>query len=235
MRIINSVLVLILIFLNYGCEKNLTSKGVSSITNYVTFDLTGGSTVLLPKGGTYSDPGYKAMEGETDVTNVVTVESTVNGNQVGMYTVTYSALNKEGYASSIERTVIIYDAAAPNVDLAGNYLSTVSRAAPYSKGPYFDLTVSITKIAPGFFYISDFLGGFYDQGSAYKYGPTYAMTGYFSLNPDYTITLISSHVAAWGDSLRKLTLGVYNPTTGSLSWHAFYTANYDFTVTMDKQ
>jgi hypothetical protein len=233
MKIFNIILVATLILLNYGCKKD--TEGVSKITNLVSFELTGGPRVLVAKGGSYTDPGYKAMEGTKDVTNTVVVNSTVNGNKVGMYDVTYSAVNSDGFPTSISRTIIIYDPAAPDVNLAGDYLSTVSRVSP-ARGPYLDLNVNITKIAPGFFYISDFLGGFYDQGAAYKYGPDYAMTGYFQLNADNTISLVSSHIAGWGDSLSKLTNGKYDPATSTLSWDAFYSSsNYDFKVSMVKK
>lgn len=234
MKIFYSILVATLIFLNYGCTKD--TGGLSKVTTLVAFDLSGGSRVLIPKGNSYVDPGYKATEGSTDVTGKVTVESNVNGSKVGMYDVTYSAVNKDGFPSSISRVVIIYDPAAPATDLEGKYLSTVSRAAPYAKGPFTDLIVNVTKIAPGFFYISDFLGGFYDQSSAYAYGPDYAMTGYFQLNPDNSITLVNSHVTAWGDSLNKITNGKYDPTSNTLSWDAFYTGNnYDFKVSLVKK
>lgn len=233
MKIFNSILIATLILLNYSCKKD--SEGVSKLTNLVSYELTGGSRVLVAKGGAYADPGYKAMENGVDVTNKVVVNSTVNGNKVGMYNVTYSAVNNDGFPTSVSRTIIIYDPTAPNVDLAGDYLSTVSRVSP-ARGPYFDLNVNITKIAPGFFYISDFLGGFYDQGAAYKYGSDYAMTGYFALNADNSVSLVSSHVPAWGDSLNKLTNGKYDPATKTLSWDAFYTSsNYDFKVSMVKK
>ena len=234
MKKLYGFLAVLMIFLNYGCERDLSSEGVSKTTNHVVFDLTGGERVTIPKGNSYADPGYKATEGESDVTSTVVIESNVNGTKVGLYKVKYSAVNSDGFPSSVERTVIIYDPAAPNVDLAGSYKSAVARAAPYTRS-FTDLNVSITKIAPGFFYVSDFLGGFYDQGSNYKYGPDYAMTGYFQLNADNSISLVSSRVAAWGDSLNKLTNGKYDPVTKSITWNVDYTStHYDFKVILDK-
>ncbi len=234
MKIFNSILIATLILLNYGCKKD--TEGLSKVTDLVSYELTGGTRVLIPKGGTYVDPGYKAMEKGVDVTNKVVVSSNVNGSKVGLYEVTYSAVNVDGFPTSISRTVIIFDPTAPDIDLAGNYLSTVSRAAPYSRGPYTDLLVSVTKIAPGFFSVSDFLGGFYDQGADYLYGPDYAMTGFFQLNADNSITLVNSHNAGFGDSLSGLTNGKYDPAANTLSWHVFYTGNnYDFTVSLVKK
>ncbi len=213
---------------------NSNQVGISKITHYVTFTLKGGSTVAIAKGGSYVDPGYVALEGTKDVTTTVKTQGTVDGTKVGLYNLTYVAVNSDGYSSSIGRTIIIYDPAAPSTDLGGNYLSNVKRVSPSRS--FTGLNVTIVKMAPGFFYVSDFLGGFYDQGSNYNYGPGYAMTGYMQLNADNTLTLVSSHVTGWGDSLNKLTNGVYDPATKGLSWDAFYSAsNYDFKITLVKQ
>lgn len=213
---------------------NATTVGISKITHYVTFDLTGGPTVAIAKGGAYVDPGYVALEGTKDVTTTVKVIGTVDGTSVGLYHLTYEATNSDGYKSSTARTVIIYDPAAPDIDITGKYTSAVRRVSPARS--FTGLKVSIQKMAPGFFYVSDFLGGFYDQGSNYQYGPGYAMTGYMQVNADNTLTLVSSYVTAWGDSLNKFSNGLYDPVTKGLTWDAFYTAsNYNFKVTLVKQ
>ena len=213
---------------------NATNVGISKITHYVTYKLTGGPTVAIPKGGAYVDPGYVAMEGTKDVTSTVKVVGTVDGTKVGLYNLTYKATNSDGYSSSTGRTIIIYDPAAPNTDLTGTYTSAVRRVSPARS--FTGLKVTIQKMAPGFFYVSDFLGGFYDQGSNYLYGPGYAMTGYMQINADNTLTLVTSHVTSWGDSLNSFTNGLYDPATKGLSWDAFYSAsNYDFKVTLVKQ
>ena len=237
MKRIHYIFIAALLFITYSCEKDLTSEGVSKVTTYVTYDLTGGATLSIAKGNAFVDPGYKGAEGSKDVTSTVKVNGTVNGMKVGMYKLVYSAVNSDGFISSTERTVFIYDPTAPATDLTGDYSSGVRRVSPAKS--FSGFTVSIKKLAPGFFYVSDFLGGFYDQG--YKdangnlYGPAYAMTGYMQLNSDYTLTLVSSHVSGWGDSLNKLTNGKYDPATTGLSWDAFYSASdYDFKVTLEK-
>jgi len=235
MKKIYNILILILFaaFIS-SCQKELTSKGVSRLTEYVAFDLTKGALVLHPKGTAFVDPGYKAMEGTTDVTTKVTVDGSVDVNKVGLYKITYSATNLDGYEASASRTVIVYDPAAPATDITGSYLSNVARQAPYARS-FTGLSVTITKIAPGIFYVSDFLGGFYDQGSNYKYGPSYAMTGYLQLMVDNSVTLISSHIIGWGDALNSLTNGVYDPVTKGLGWRASYTStNYIFLVTLTR-
>jgi hypothetical protein len=230
-----------------GCNEkdiidNATQVGVSKITHYITYTLTGGSTVVFPKGSGYVDPGYVALEGTVDVTTKVTVSGDVNGNKVGLYTLTYTAVNADGFSSSTQRTVIIYDPAAPSTDISGNYLSHVARISPGRT--FTGLKVTIEKLAPGFFHVSDFIGGFYDQGANYKYGPAYAFSGYMQVNADNTLTLVSSFSSAWagqGDngSLADFQNAIYNPGTNNLSWDAIWDTGtgsvYDFQVTLVKQ
>jgi hypothetical protein len=230
-RIYHIIALMLVAFAISGCEKELTSEGVSKLTYYVTFELTGGTSYLSPLGTPFVDPGYKAMEGSTDVTDKVTVEGTVDANTVGLYDLTYSATNVDGFPASETRTVIVYDPAAPATDLSGNYLSDVSRPSPPRS--FTGLSVTISKVAPGVFYVSDLLGGFYDQGANYMYGPLYALTGYIQLNTDNTLSYISSYNAAWGDSANSFTNGVFNPATKGLSWKVNYTSsNYNYNVTL---
>ena len=234
MKKLQYIIYIALLIVGYSCERDLESEGVSRTTSYLSFELTNGPVVTIPLGTAYTEPGFVAKEGDKDVTASVKVEGTVDATELGVYTITYSGKNSDGFESSEERTVIVYDPAAPATDLTGNYISSVSRVAPARA--YTELNVSIQKMAPGFFYVSDFLGGFYDQGSNYQYGPTYAMTGYFILNADNTITHISSLAPAWGDSLNELVGGKYDPATGTITWDAFYTSsNYDFKVTLVKE
>lgn len=219
-----------LLVLGSGCQKELTSEGVSKTTYYVTFDLTGGSLVTTPKGTPFTDPGFKATEGTTDVSGKTAVTGSVDPNTIGIYELTYSAVNSDGFSASSVRTVIVYDPTAPETNLKGDYLANVARQAPYTRS-FKDLNVKIEKKAPGIFYVSDLLGGFYDQGSNYGYGPNYAMNGFVQLHADNTITLISSHVPGFGDSANSLTAGTYNPVTKEISWIIDYTpTHYKFVV-----
>jgi len=230
-KIFNILMMTLLAAFISGCKKELTSEGVSRLTEYVTFKLTNGTTVISPKGTAFVDPGFKAMEGTTDVTTKVTLSGSVNSNTTGLYVLTYTAKNSDGYSSSISRTVIVYDPAAPATNIAGSYLSNTARVAPARS--FTGLSVTITKLAPGFFYVSDLLGGFYDQGSNYRYGPAYALTAYLQLNADNTLTYVSSRNAAWGDSANSFTNGVYNPVTHVITWSVNYTpSNYNWNVTL---
>lgn len=230
-KVLYTLILIFAVIFNYGCKKDLTSEGVSRLTYYVAYDLKGGTMLKIPVGQTFVDPGFTAKENTTDVTSTVKVTGSVDGKKAGYYELKYSAVNSDGLSSSITRTVIIYDPAAPATDFSGDYLANVSRLDPYARA-FTNLKVNIKKLAPGFFYVSDFLGGFYDQGSNYKYGPDYAMSGYFQLNPDNTITLLSSYDNGFGDSLDGLVNGLYNPSTLGISWTAKYASKYNFVVNL---
>ncbi len=214
-----------------SCEEE--SAGLSTITYYVEIDLDGGSTVAIPIGSTYQEPGYTAMEGETDVTDQVLISSNVNASEIGVYRVNYEAINADGYSSSTSRTVVVYDPTAPDDDLSGTYTTTIVRTESDGTLPRtYNARMTVTKQGTGVFYVSCLLGGTYAIG--FGYGPAYAMTGYINLNSDYSISLITSFVQGWGDSLENFKNASYNPETGNLTWIGVYAGADDFKVTGTK-
>lgn len=114
--------------------------GISKITNYPTFTMTGNSYISLVAGSTYNEPGVKATEGGAPLT--VTTTSSLNTNTPGIYVITYSAVNKDGFAGSVSRTVVVLPSAEiPGSDLSGKY--------DYVAG---GTTSTITKVAPGVYF-----------------------------------------------------------------------------------
>lgn len=219
-----------LLFLFTSCEK--TTEDTSKITYYVTYEMSGDQTMLVPVGTQFKDPGVVAKEGENDVTSKMTTAGTVNANKIGLYPITYSAVNVDGFPSSITRTVVVYDPTV-TTDISGKdtLAATSYRLRAGAKVPYSGFTIDITKIAPGIFYVSDFFAGYYDQRA--KYGSNYAMTGYISLTPQNQINLLSSKVAGWGDSLNSLDNATYNPETKTIHWEANYSSNPSMTFFVD--
>ena len=216
-------------FFTSGCKKNLESEGVSKLSVKIT--LNGNTLMAIPQGSTFVDPGYTAIDGNTkaDVTSKVKVDGTVDDQTIGYYEIIYSAVNSDGISISTLRQVIVYDPNAPKVDISGAYSSKVKRISPSRS--FVNLSVNITKLAPGFFSVTDFLGGFYDQGSNYLYGPAFGFSGYMQLNSDNTITLISNYSPGWGGSLDDFANGVYYPATQKVSWDAFV-FGYHYVVTL---
>ena len=221
-----------------SCDK--TSEDPSKITYFVTFEMNGDATTLVPIGTTFTDPGVKAMEGETDVTSSVTIKGSVNPNEIGLYTLSYSVSNVDGFSSAVERTVIVYN---PDIetDISGNY--TVAEGSyrlwmsSGAKVAFAGYPVNIIKIASGVFSVSDFFGGYYDKRAAY--GANYAMTGYIKINEDNTIDELSSFIKGWSDytSLNSLDNAVYDPETNSISFESDYNGGANhmiFFITLTK-
>lgn len=231
-KVIYSLLVFCTLIGLWGCEK--TSEGTTQTTYYVNFEINGDETTLVPVGEAFTDLGVVATEGDEDVTASVTVESNVNTAEIGLYSVSYSAVNADGFSSSVVRTVIVYDPSI-TTDASGDYTedSSVSYRVASAGTANFkdDFYVSVSQVAPGIFYVSDFLGGWYEQGSGY--GSAYAMTGYFKLNADNTIDPLSGRVAGWGDAMEQMTDGKYDPELGQISWAIDY-AGMTFYVVMNK-
>jgi len=112
--------------------------GMSKITTYPTITVSGPAYTVVPKGGTFTDPGVSAKAGTADVPVVTTGLPDVN--TAGVYTVTYTATNADGFAATGSRTVAVYstDVGAAANDFSGNYArSTNGSVAVW------------TKIAPG--------------------------------------------------------------------------------------
>lgn len=142
-----------LIFLSFiivlaACNKqdinNTEAKvGISRVTNFALLILKGERYLPISVGGVYTEEGIDATE--AGATIPYTTSGTVNTAVPGVYQITYSAVNKDGFPASVVRTVVIYstDASAAANDLSGDY----ARIAP---GNTADGEISTwTKIAPG--------------------------------------------------------------------------------------
>jgi hypothetical protein len=132
-----------------SCEKDPVIStpervGISKVTYYATITLTGSSIIAVANGTAFTDPGVKASAGGADVP--VVTSGTVNTAADGVYRLTYTATNTDGFSASAARTVVVYttapDAAAN--DLSGTYL----RAATGE-------TSTWTKIAPGVYAVQN--------------------------------------------------------------------------------
>jgi len=71
--------------------------GISKITNYPDITVAGPAYVILAKGSAYTDPGVSAKAGSATVPVVATGLPDVN--TAGVYTVTYTAKNSDGFAN----------------------------------------------------------------------------------------------------------------------------------------
>ncbi len=160
-----------------GCGEK-ESAGVTRITYYPVFDLKGDNPMVVIVGGSYVEPGYSAtMEGQ-DITSKVNVSGEVDGNEMGVYTVNYSAVNKDGYEYSVARTVIVAN--------PGHIDNVYTSQTKMGSASYKGCITIITEYQPGIYMIDDMCAGHYYYGRYPGYEPTYNFhaTTLFTVDPE---------------------------------------------------
>jgi hypothetical protein len=112
--------------------------GRSGVTVYAKVSLNGPLYMTVPLNSNFTDPGIVAKEGTETIS--YTTQGTVNTSVAGVYQLTYTALNKDGFPASVVRWVAVYstDASAAGNDLSGTYLRAATGENSYW-----------TKLAPG--------------------------------------------------------------------------------------
>lgn len=143
MKIIISSFVVLLLMTscrkdNFNYPKD--TVGSSKIIYFATFSMAGSPYSSIVQGDNYTDPGATATQNGTELP--VTVTGAVDATKAGIYTITYSAVNTDGFPASVKRVVAVLPSAElPGVDLSGSYFY-VGTGANDAK---------ITKLAPGFY------------------------------------------------------------------------------------
>lgn len=135
-----------------SCKKDLIDNdhqvGSSKITYYADVTVKGNQYESVVKGTPYTDEGATATEQGKDIP--VKSTGTVDVNTPGIYTITYTAINSDGYSASQTRTVaVLPEAEKPGTDLSGKYGNVGS----------FNYTAEVDKLAPGFYYTDNCWGG----------------------------------------------------------------------------
>lgn len=201
-----------------SCEKE--TEGASN-ANKLLFELKGEETMQVTLGTSYQEPGFTVQFNGSDDSKNVAVEGSVDAQTVGLYYVNYVHSNKDGVRTVLSRTVIVCDPTV-ETDISGAYLTAPGtyRKSGTTETPFEGFKVNITKIAPGFFKISDFLGGYYHQRAGY--GAAYACNGYVQLKSDNTLVLLSSSILPWNDTLTGISDAFYDPETDAVEWCAEY-------------
>lgn len=228
-----------------SCNDDEDQLTDSRLTYYVNLELQGDEMMLVPLGTTFNDPGVKATLAGEDFTSRVVVSGAdeVDVNTVGFYDITYSGVNADGFPASISRTVVVYDPSV-TATIEGTY-STDMAATKYgsAKNPFSAYAaaygntsqcvgITFEEFVPGIFYCNDLFGGWYDQIRGY--GANYDMTGYVCLNPDNSITLLSSYIKGWSDGLDYIENGVYDPATGQIRYSLSYAGQIFMDIVLNK-
>lgn len=190
---------LFLVMLLASCEKDSIINthdrvGSSRVTYFAKITVTGAPVISVIKGGSFTDPGAKAVAGDAEVPVVTT--GTVNTGQVGLYTINYSAVNADGYSSSASRTVVVI----PNAELPGLDISGTYNAVPVGNTPG---PATITKVAPGVYHTTNCWG---NSGAV--------IPAYF-ICTDGSSLIVPSQNSAYGN-LETNTPGVFN--AGLITW-----------------
>ena len=154
MKVIKNILILFVCYVFIGCAKEEeinnteTKVGQSRVTFFAEITMSGKEVMSVVKGTTYTDPGVTAVEGTKTIPVVTT--GTVNTSTVGLYELTYTATNADGFPATAHRTVIVIpEAEKPGVDLSGEYKAI--GGAPSN--------AVITKLDPGIYYTTNCWGG----------------------------------------------------------------------------
>lgn len=102
-----------------------------------TISLTNGETLNFSIGNTFTDPGFTATDDvDGDITSKVTVEGTVNGEQVGTYKIKYHVEDSSGNICDVERTVKVGDFNPPTLTLKGEQNAYILVGTTYSDPGY---------------------------------------------------------------------------------------------------
>jgi len=223
--ILKSIILGALVVFFASCA-NKDSADKTFITDYPKYDIQGDNPAIVAVGEPYEDAGVIATLDGQNVTSKITVNNSVDYETMGMYTVEYSYVNKDGFRSSANRVVFVCNPSV-TTDISGKYVTQegTERVALASgaETPYAGYHATITYIAPGFFQIDDFFGGYYAERQYPDYGyGIMGMGGYLALNEDNSIDMISSYISAWGNSLDELDNGQYDPSTGEITWDAYW-------------
>lgn len=215
-----------LVFGATSCEK--TSEGLTGITYYPVITLQGDSYMVVDKGSTFVDPGFTAELNGEDYSSEVTVNSNVDTSTSGVYSVSYSAINADGFAASVIRTVVVLDANDP---VEGFYL--VDPTSNRNGTKYGNYEVLIIGEGDGVYSVDDLLGGWYRDRAGY--GDSYAMQGEIEVAEDGSVSLIDSYVPGWGDSADSFSDGSYDFDKNVLKYALVYAGTLNFNVILVKE
>lgn len=102
-----------------SCDAD-SSANVSKVTYYANLTMNGDALVVLTQGQTYTENGVDAeADGKT---LEVKIAGTVDTNKPGVYKLTYSALNSDGFPASVVRTVVILSNQPSTINLEGSFV-----------------------------------------------------------------------------------------------------------------
>ena len=210
MKNIFKTMAFLLTIISFVSCHDITTDGVTRITYYPSITVLGDALVIVTQGTTYTDAGCKVDLNGEDVTDKVTVVSTVNSNEIGIYSVTYTSVNDDGFSVSASRQVFVVN---PN-----SFASVYWGESQYGTRHYYGAPIMIKKRSDGTYLIDDLAGGFYFYGRYPGYEPSYDfhLEAILKLEADNTITLLSVGSWYWDGTKMSLTSGSFDPDTQTI-------------------
>lgn len=109
-KIVIWILVLVVVLgFTWTCYQTLSKRTQEKTEgNKLTLILKGNSIMELKVGETYQEPGYQAIDQlEGDITNKVSVQSTLNVQIPGTYQITYVITNQNGEKTEAKRFITV--------------------------------------------------------------------------------------------------------------------------------
>ena len=198
------------------------------VTYYINLTINGDEVVYLDANSTYNDAGCKAEANGQDVSDKIITDNPVDTKNIGPYTVTYSAVNEDGFASQAYRYVYVGTQVVSAV-ANGTFRQTYNDdGSPKAQVAWSDLNIDLLTDGNGKYWVEDLLGGYYEQRAGY--GSNYSMKGYLQVNADNTVDLVGGgKVVGWSDGYDEFKNGKFDPATNTLSYTVVY-ADMDFNV-----
>jgi hypothetical protein len=240
-RIVQYIAIAFIGMVGLSCEGDKVTEGISEITFFPDFDYKGETTVLSKCGAPFADPGVTATEQGSSIPVTTKVTTLISGGSLtsvpgtaDRYTITYTAVNKDGYDATATRTVWQVCNGDLKTSIEGLYTSTVVRSG--ATGPqYTNMEYVLIRKKPGTentYQISDAIGGWYQLGRAL--GDAYLAPGL-----EITANSIPKNDFKFGGNPQVLTFGgaitpkslTVNPDTKTLvlttDWNV-----YNFVATL---
>jgi hypothetical protein len=133
-----------------ACDRELDSEGIAEgIIRYPSIEILGDSPFVLEAGTTFEDPGAKAFLGADDISPELEINSGVDSETPGVYTVQYSVstINELDQTSSVtsSRFVSVTDGDVCALDLSGEFARNTN-----------GITTNVEEVACGVFASDNF-------------------------------------------------------------------------------
>lgn len=128
-----------------SCD-DIDTEDISGLTVYA--DIVYDSNVVLTKGADFT-PSATASEGETLLD--VVIDGEADTNTVGVYIISYSATNSDGFSATRKQTVVVHDPSIVGTDVSGTVhdINSPSRIG----------VISLVEGTNSIFYCTDMGGG----------------------------------------------------------------------------